>query len=344
MSSSQERLESQRLEVALLSAALPVVVLLDQSESAYLGECDYYNEQLRLLEIVYGVDRPRAVIQIVQAPDGPVFAFPPYRWPGWSGDEEVEILLDGRQTPAVRRTGADGWMLRVLVSYDDEAAAVVTVTGYGWTPDGLSLKTLTDPLPLIQERNRLRDERWETIQELMREETRKTAPYPAAYRKLADLVVQRRRSPAEPHTFARRLPVPPPGPGWRNLWKLVRSTQAGLRGQSEEEAGAAVRSLVQHVGRLAGSAPWFDQAELADTALMETIEWMAHRAEVPSRAAQLAWERVHEHESAHPLRALVDSMVQESPPEPGELESWSQERASLTEDWERAWADWAQAF
>ncbi|NUT39086.1 MAG: hypothetical protein HOV86_03780 [Thermoactinospora sp.] len=330
MTASDEHLESQRLEVALMVAALPIVVLADSHHPAWLGECQYFNEQLRHLEIVYG--EPDAVIRIEQAPDAPVYAFPPYDWPGWSADEEVEALLDGRLVKAVRRRSATSWKLRLLAPYDEDAAALVTLTGYGPLPESPELVTRADPLPLIRERNRRWAARWHEVQEQMQAELRKTTPYPAAYLMLADLAVRRARTAKEhvEHRIESRLRGRPPGPGWRNLWRLVRSTQAQLRGQSEDEASAAVRSLVQQARRLAEQAAWFDDERLAAAALRETVEWMAHRADVASRPAQEAWEAVHAHESAQPLLALTA-------PE-GE---WSAERGRLTRGWLRAWDAWA---
>ncbi|MEU8242822.1 hypothetical protein AB0C07_31585 [Actinoplanes missouriensis] len=85
-----------------------------------------------------------------------------------------------------------------------------------------------------------------------------------------------------------RLPA-----NWAGLWRDAVRRQADLAGQDEAEAQRAVQNMVNQLTTLHTEAEWFrTNEELRQRAVNETLLFTTGLGpDVPSRAAQLAWQR-----------------------------------------------------
>ncbi|WP_433790997.1 hypothetical protein [Actinoplanes sp. CA-252034] len=80
---------------------------------------------------------------------------------------------------------------------------------------------------------------------------------------------------------------------WTDLWRNAVRRQTDLAGEPEEAARRSVQAMLDQLTRLDREAGWFraDQG-LRDRAISETLLYGTRLGpDVPSRPAQLAWDR-----------------------------------------------------
>ncbi|GIE33332.1 hypothetical protein Ait01nite_063770 [Actinoplanes italicus] len=111
--------------------------------------------------------------------------------------------------------------------------------------------------------------------------------------------------------------------GWETLWRDAVRRQTDLAGEPEEEARRSVQAMLDQLTRLDREAEWFrtDQI-LRRLAISETLlHGTGLGPAVPSRPAQLAWER------QRGLRPVDYAKIQAI--------------AAAQDAWLAAWNDWA---
>ncbi|AHI00819.1 hypothetical protein GCM10010174_15560 [Kutzneria viridogrisea] len=178
------------------------------------------------------------------------------------------------------------WTARFAV-----AGVVVTVIARGVEPGELRLTAVQDLRPYL-------DRRAEWIARLVEAHSRRPVPeLPPAqgvevYRILVTELIdfQARTQQA---VLAGRLPRRRVGDGrlYGPMWqRAVRALERGT-GVTKEAANRTVTSMVNQLTKLAERAEWFGQDEaLRQAAVDETIRYATEGGQVPSQAAQLAWE------------------------------------------------------
>jgi hypothetical protein len=95
-----------------------------------------------------------------------------------------------------------------------------------------------------------------------------------------------------------------------------------LAGQGRDEAADAIHSAINHLCQLVQSANWFSNADLADEATAETLDYVTYARDVPSAQAQHAWSRYWDLHGQQP--PAFESL------------------ASAKETWLAAWQRWVE--
>ncbi|MFC4064994.1 hypothetical protein [Actinoplanes subglobosus] len=110
---------------------------------------------------------------------------------------------------------------------------------------------------------------------------------------------------------------------WAELWRNAVRRQTDLTGEPEEEARRSVQTMLDQLTRLDREAGWFRaDAGLRSRAISETLLYGTRLGtEVPSRPAQLAWERQRR------LRPVDYAKITAI--------------AAAQDDWLAAWNEWA---
>ncbi|MEU4625558.1 hypothetical protein AB0G04_37005 [Actinoplanes sp. NPDC023801] len=111
--------------------------------------------------------------------------------------------------------------------------------------------------------------------------------------------------------------------GWEALWRDAVRRQTDLAGEPEEEARRSVQAMLDQLTRLDRAAGWFrTDRRLRERAIAETLlHGTGLGPAVPSRPAQLAWQR------QRGLRPVDYAKIQAI--------------AAAQDDWLAAWNDWA---
>jgi hypothetical protein len=110
---------------------------------------------------------------------------------------------------------------------------------------------------------------------------------------------------------------------WETMWREAVRRQTDLAGEPEEEARRSVQAMLDQLTRLDREAEWFrNDRELRERAISETLlHGTGLGPAVPSRPAQLAWQR------QRGLRPVDYAKIQAI--------------AAAQDDWLAAWNDWA---
>lgn len=112
---------------------------------------------------------------------------------------------------------------------------------------------------------------------------------------------------------------------WTDLWRNAVRRQTDLAGEPEEAARRTVQSMLDQLTRLDREAEWFRaDPQLRKRAISETLLHGTRLGPgVPSRPAQLAWQR------QHGLRPVDYAKIEAI--------------AAAQDDWLAAWNRWAAA-
>ncbi|HSR82781.1 MAG TPA: hypothetical protein VLM11_01205 [Streptosporangiaceae bacterium] len=203
--------------------------------------------------------------------------------------EAAEILIES--VPRSARIVDNGLAWAAIAElYVDDVALVVTVAARGLPLSGLALTRVDDLGPILASRR----ERFETA--LARSSS---LPSPedwdlpparglAGHQALATAMIAMTRESKAAGGVLRDAPL---GSGYAQRWEVATRAQMDLARQGRDEAEDAIHSMVNHLCQLAQSANWFTEADLADYAVAETLDHVAHRRHVPSAEAQEAWSR-----------------------------------------------------
>lgn len=110
---------------------------------------------------------------------------------------------------------------------------------------------------------------------------------------------------------------------WTELWRNAVRRQTDLAGEPEDEARRSVQSMLDQLTRLDRDADWFrTDPRLRKRAIDETLLHGTRLGpDVPSRPAQLAWQR------QHGLRPVDYAKIKAI--------------AAAQDDWLAAWNHWA---
>jgi hypothetical protein len=112
---------------------------------------------------------------------------------------------------------------------------------------------------------------------------------------------------------------------WADLWRNAVHRQTDLAGEPEEEARRSVQTMLDQLTRLDREAAWFrtDPAR-RDRAIAETLLYGTRLGpDVPSRPAQLAWQRQR---GLRPVDYAKITAI-----------------AAAQDEWLAAWNEWASA-
>jgi hypothetical protein len=112
---------------------------------------------------------------------------------------------------------------------------------------------------------------------------------------------------------------------WADLWRNAVRRQTDLAGEPEEEARRSVQTMLDQLTRLDREAAWF-RADPArrDRAIAETLLYGTRLGpDVPSRPAQLAWQRQR---GLRPVDYAKITAI-----------------AAAQDEWLAAWNEWASA-
>jgi hypothetical protein len=110
---------------------------------------------------------------------------------------------------------------------------------------------------------------------------------------------------------------------WETMWREAVRRQTDLAGEPEEEARRSVQAMLDQLTRLDREAEWFrNDRNLRERAISETLlHGTGLGPAVPSRPAQLAWQR------QLGLRPVDYAKIQAI--------------AAAQDDWRAAWNTWA---
>ena len=198
----------------------------------------------------------------------------------WS-EGPATLRVDGRPVDArLLRAGDRWWALRA-----EHDRRTITVVGCDWHPAEVAVATLTDLTPMLDRLGALPDlppSEPEPLPGHLRGE-----PHRALAEAVLDDTAERRRWEAEGG------PQPEMPGYWSALWRAAVRRQMELSGRPEATAEQAVSSMMSQLGTLCHEADWLrDDDDLRRRAVAEVLLYgTGIGTDVPSRAAQEAWER-----------------------------------------------------
>ena len=224
----------------------------------------------------------------------------------WS-EAPATLRADDRPVPArVLRAGERWWAVR-----GDHDGRRITVVGHDWHPAEVAVATVTDLTPMLDRLAAVPDfVPWEPapLPDDLRGE-----PHRALAEAVLDNAAEHRRWLAEGG------PEPTMPSWWSALWQAAVHRQTVLSGESEAAAERAVSSMMSQLGTLCHEADWLrDDEDLRRRAVAEVLLYgTGIGTDVPSRAAQEAWER---RSADGPVESLAEA----------------------DQDWTAAWQRWAE--
>jgi hypothetical protein len=215
------------------------------------------------------------------------------------------IILDGQPVPAETvRAGTHWWAAQC-----GRDAVEIRILAHKWDPGQVRLDTVTDIESLLGRQGLLLTsgaEPWES--EIPGDE-----PQGEPHRALAELVLQS------------SVGFVPGIRNWYRFWRAAVRRQMDLADQTAQQAEYAVQSVMSHLGALQQQAAWFrGDDRLRERAIAETLlSCTGLGPHVPSRPAQVAWQRLHDTSRAS---------------------AWPRPEVyvAASEEWIRAWTTWAE--
>ncbi|MCC3767594.1 hypothetical protein [Streptomyces sp. UNOC14_S4] len=239
----------------------------------------------------------RAAVEDVQHP----VTSGPFRF------SEIRVCCDSTLATAV--LGRRGVLWGLVLDLDDQRLVAV---GSGIEPESVGMGQVKDLRVFLQGRRALQEHTTERVRQA-------TAlhPRPVAHGDALRALAMRYGTgglDSEPRS---------------DLWAAAVD-ELGARGTSAEEARQLATSVVNHVAHLLHHVPWFSaDAAPREAAIDETVHFATRHVDVPSQAAQRAWDQYwHAHQnrsgtSPQARRAELDHLVD-----------------VLLPRWIRAWNTW----
>lgn len=255
--------QTERIRRALHDCSLPVAGLAASTAPAEpaFGGYETSGDIVVAVSIRYGVlDGPWASVDTSRGA-GPLRDFIDRHLQQRAGatapliwtEGDATVLLDGRPTPArILRAGERWWAVRCI-----RGDVTISVAAYDWHPGMVAIDTLPNVDALL--------ENW-----------RRPSPAPVPEGEPHRLLVTA--------TLEQRASSP-------TLWTAAVARQAYLADQTEAEAEAAVRALLDQLTDLHSGAEWFrDDTRRRERAITESLLYATRLTDqVSSRPAQDAW-------------------------------------------------------
>jgi hypothetical protein len=288
-------------EAALRAAPFPILGLAPPFPGPVgLGSFEIVNGQVTSVGLRYGATTPLVMVRTSPGPGDRSLSIPDLvrdllreyerseqsPLPG-AQPESAEVLLDG--VPAPMRLLDYGWAWAAVTEpLVADAALLVTIAARDWPSAELALTRVDDLEPFFAGRR-------ERIEAALARAASHRGPedwdLPPArdlegHQALAAAMIAMTEQSMAAGGLVREAPL---GSGYAQRWEVATRAQMALAGQPRDEAEDAIHSMVNHLCQLVQSASWFANAMLADKAIAETLDHVAHGRDVPSAEAQQAW-------------------------------------------------------
>ncbi|MFC5719875.1 hypothetical protein ACFP1Z_06740 [Streptomyces gamaensis] len=233
--------------------------------------------------------------------------------PAASGPVDIsEARVRCDSTPATAALGRRGALWALVLDLDSQRLVAV---GSGVEPESVAVGQVQDLDPFLQGRSTLLQRMTEAVE------------HSAAPRPQPDVAGGAVRALAMAYSSGE-----PAAERRSTLWAAAVDELTSRPGESADRARQLATSMVNHIVHLAQHVPWFSaDPTLRAAAVGETADFATGRVDVPSHAAQRAWD---EYWHAHPNQS--DATPDARRAEPAHLTD------ILLPRWIEAWNTWRE--